>query len=423
MNKIQKEEWAAVFFSFIYYFCILSAYYIMRPLRDQIAAQVGSINLPLYFAATLIMTLILTPIFSWSVSKFSRPVIMPFVYLFFIACQMTITALFHYNLLSTYILGLVFFVFVSVFNLFAVSIFWSFMADIWNDIQARRLYPVIALGGTFGAISGPIFTHSLVEVLGRSSLFLMSAIFLIVAIFCILLLGKWADRFGTNRNKKDNEAPLKGGMFDGLKLIFSNAFIASMSVIMIMNDAVGTIAYVLVTDYSGSAYIDDAISQIRFAATMDFLANAFQIFVQLTVTRWLLIRYGAGAVFIVCSSVVVFLCLGMSIIKDPLMSVFGNIPFVALVLIISRGLSYSMIQPARETLYTLVSRQLRYKGKNAIDTVVWRAGDVLSLLMINGLKFLGFTPALFGLIAATFAALSGIMGFKLSSKAEKGKFL
>lgn len=422
-KRIQVEEWYAVILSFIYYFCILGSYYIMRPIRDQLAVEVGSAQLPGFFAATFAATLLLTPLFSWIVSRWPRRVIMPSVYIFFICCQIIFIFLFNdKNLLSVKTLGITFFVWVSIFNLFIVSVFWSFMTDIWDDLQARRLFPIITLGGTAGAVAGPIITRSLVEVIGLGLLMAASILLLILAILCIISLGKWAHKYGSNRNKSGNEDALGGGMLDGLKQLFSNSFIVYMSIMMLLSDAIGTIAYVLVTDYSGITFHNDSIAQTRFAANMDLSSNIIQVILQLTMTRWLLVRYGAGAVFALSSFIVIFISLVMALSKDPYAPVIGIFPMVALVMIVSRSLSHSMIQAARESLYTLVPRDLRYKGKNAVDTVVWRAGDVLSLLSINGFRALGVNVAGFGLIWAALAAASGLIGWRLANRVEKGEF-
>jgi len=292
-NDIKIEELYAVALSIIYSFCILGAYYVIRPLRDQLAANVGSSHLPLFFAATFFATLVLTPLFSWAVSRWSRSVVLPLVYAVFICCQLAFIPFFYdQTLISPQIFGFIFFVWVSVFNLFVVSVFWSFMADIWDDAQARRLFPIIALGGTAGAILGPFITRSLVEVIGLAPLLLISAGLLTVAVACLLFLGNWAKNFGANRNKKDNEAAIGGSMLDGLKQIFDNPFIGQMAVLMLLNDAIGTIAYSLVTDYSGATFYHDSIAQTRFAANMDLSTNVIQMIIQLTLTRWLLVRYG-----------------------------------------------------------------------------------------------------------------------------------
>lgn len=421
--KVQLKEWYGVTLSFIYYFCILSAYYVMRPIRDQLAAEVGSSELPSYFALTLIATLLLTPLFAWSVSHWPRRIVMPLIYIFFIICQLIFIPLYSKPLLlSPQALGMIFYVWVSVFNLFVVSVFWSFMTDIWSDLQARRLFPIIALGGTAGAVVGPLITRSLVEIISPSSLMFVSVALLAVAIVCITLLGNWAHKFGCHRKEAGSESAIEGGMLDGLKQIFTTSFIRTMCVIMLLNDAIGTIAYVLVIDYSGRTFVNDAIAQTRFAADIDLSSNIIQILVQLTITRWLLVRYGAGMIFLLCAAIIVLACLTMVFMGSPFTLIIGTMPLVAIVLIITRALSYGMIQPARETLYTLVPRSLRYKGKNAVDTVVWRVGDVISLLSINGFRTLGVSMAGFGAIWAALAAASGMIGWRLARRVEAGEF-
>lgn len=421
--KIKVEEWYAVFLSFVYFFCVLGSYYVLRPIRDQLAVEVGSAQLPWFFAATFFATLMLTPLFSWLVSLWPRRVVLPLVYILFIGCQTIFIFLFsNHDLLPIRALGLMFFVYVSVFNLFVVSVFWSFMTDIWNDAQARRLFPIIALGGTVGAILGPFITGTLVDIIGLPFLLAVSAALLFVAVGCILFLGKWANQYGVHRFEINNAAAIEGGMLDGLKQIFTNPFVGTISVMMLLSDAIGTIAYVLVTDYSGMTFQNDVIAQTRFAANMDLSANILQIFVQLIVTRWLLVRYGAGLVFLICAGIVVAICLAMGIINDPYVPILGMMPPVAIVMIITRALSHGMILPARETLYTLVPRSIRYKGKNAVDTVVWRAGDILSILSIKGFRSLGVSVAGFGVIWAVLAATAGFIGWRLANRVEKGEF-
>ena len=152
--RVRGGEWPAVALSFAYFFCVLAAYYVIRPLREQLVAAVGSTQLPWFYGATFIATLILTPVFAWLIARYSRRIVLPLVYLFFIGCLFAFVPLFaEPALIGPRALGTVFFVWVSVFNLFVVSVFWIFMSDIWNVEQAKRLFPIIAVAGTAGALS------------------------------------------------------------------------------------------------------------------------------------------------------------------------------------------------------------------------------------------------------------------------------
>ena len=246
----------AVALSFVFFFCVLAAYYVMRPVREQLSAAVGSTQLPWFYAATFVATLALTPVFAALVSRWPRPVVVPLVYGFFIACLLGFVPLFTvHGLLSPRALGIVFFVWVSVFNLFVVSVFWSFMADIWDQQQARRLFPIIALGGTAGAIAGPLITRGLVEVIGVAPLLMVSAALRGMAIVCVIWLGRWSRVHGARREAR-HEAAVGGGMFDGLKQVFADPFMRSMALLMVLGDCIGTINYALVTDYSGAVFHD-----------------------------------------------------------------------------------------------------------------------------------------------------------------------
>lgn len=414
-GKIRTVERYPLFLSFLCFFCVLGSYYIIRPIRDQLAVTIGSRELPWVFAATFLATLLLSPFFSWIVSKWPRRIVLPSFYLFVICSQLLLMALFRDSLTF----GIAFFVYVSVCNLFMVSVFWSFMTDIWSDAQARRLFPIIALGGTLGAIMGPFITRSLVVLIGSVLLLGISILLLSGAVLCVILLGQWARLHGVHKDEPGSEDALGGKMWDGLKQLISNPFVASMAIIMLLSDAIGTIAYALVVDYSGSAFPHQAIAQTRFAANIDLVSNFLQVMIQLTVTRWLLVRYGAGIVFLFCGFLVILACLMMAAVPAQNAPIIGIMPPVAVLLIVTRALSHGMLVPARESLYTLVRRDVRYKGKNTVDTIVWRAGDIMSLLSLNGLRRLGITIVGFEILWAFLAGLAAWIGWNLAKKVSR----
>lgn len=411
--------------SFLAFFCVLASYYMLRPVREQLSAAVGSTQLPWFFAASFVAMLVLTPLFAWLVSRYPRRIVVPLVYLFFIGCLVSFLPFFaNADVLSPRALGVVFFVWLSVFNLFVVSVFWTFMADIWNPEQARRLFPLIAIAGVAGAIAGPLLTRNLVQVIGVSPLLLVSAGLLGLAMGCVLVLGRWVQRHGAKSDAAVQGKALGGGMFDGLKQIFGNPFMRGMALLMVLGDAIGTVAYVLLADYSGATF-SNAIDRTRFAANIDLATNLLTVLAQLTLTRWVLVRYGAGPVIAGWAIAGVSVCLAMAMSANPHATAvtlpwLGAFPWVALVMIVTRGLAYGMVLPARESLYTRVPRELRYKGKNAVDTAVWRAGDVVSALAINGLRALGVTVGGFGVVGALALATAGVVGTRLARKVEGG---
>ncbi|MFD0739286.1 NTP/NDP exchange transporter [Lysobacter koreensis] len=416
-SRIHGGEWRAVALSFTYFFCVLAAYYVMRPVREQLTGALGSTQLPLFYAATFVATLLLTPVFAGLVARYPRRAVVPAVYGFFIACLLAFVPLFtSHGVLSPRALGTLFFVWVSVFNLFVVSVFWSFMADIWDEAQARRLFPVIALGGTAGAIAGPLLTRTLVSVVGVAPLLAVSAVLLALALVCAVLLGRWARVHGGRRHEPNHEGAVGGGMFDGLKQVFANPFMRSMALLMLLGDCIGTINYALVADYSGMAFTDP-VSRTRFFANMDLSTNIVQVVVQLTLTRWLLVRHGPAPAIAMWATVTAAALLVVVFAPDPHVPVIGPMPWIALALIASRGFAYGMLGPARESLFTRVPRSLRYKGKNAVDTAVWRFGDLVISLSMNALRVGGVAVAGFAGMAALAAAAAGTLGWRLGTRA------
>ena len=413
--RVHPGEWSAVAVSFLYFFCVLAAYYMIRPVREQLSAAVGSTQLPWFYAATFVAILSLAPVFGALVSRYPRRVVLPLVNTVFIACLVGFVPLFtHPELLSPRALGVLFFVWVSVFNLFVVSVFWIFMTDIWSVEQARRLFPLIALAGTCGAVAGPTLTRGLVGVIGVAPLLLVSASLLGIALACVVWLGRWSRLHGTRRAPSD-EAAVGGGMLDGLRQVFADPFMRSMAILLLLADGIGTVNYALVTDYSNAAFAD-AVARTRFAANVDLATNVLTALVQLTLTRWLLPRHGAGPTIMVWALGSMAMLLLVVVSADPYAPLLAGMPAVALALIVSRGLAYGMAEPARHSLFASVPRNARYKGQNAVDTAVWRFGDVAIAVGMNALRGVGATVGTFASLSAAAALGAGAIGWRLSRR-------
>lgn len=450
-RRIHSGEWRAAALSFTYFFCVLAAYYILRPVREQLFAAVGGSTHQTWFYATVFAaTLALTPVFSALASRYPRRVVVPVVYVFFIACLFGFIPFFTYEgMLTPYALGVVFFVWVSVFNLFVVAVFWSFMADIWDEAQARRLFPIIALGGTAGAVFGPALTQVLVARIGVAPLLVVSAALLAAATVCAVALGRWARMHGARRFEVGHEAAVGGSMWDGLKQVFANPFVRGMSLLLLLGDGIGTVNYALVADYAKDHFAD-AVARTRFFSGMDLTTNLLQVVLQVTVTRWLLPRSGAGVLIAAWGLGVVVVLLLVFFAADPYAAVTGLhaaqvaqsvagmqgsgvlvdlarsmasflllMPWVALALVVSRALAYGLVGPARESLFSMVPRSVRYKGKNAVDTAVWRFGDLSVASIMDGLRGFGVGIAGFSLLAASWGAIAAAVGWRLADSARR----
>ena len=252
---IQRHEWFAVAVAFVYFFCVLAAYYVIRPVRDQLSASVGSTSLPIFYAATFVATLALTPLFGALVARFPRRRFVPMVYLFFIAGMIAFIPAFEMqDAIGARLLGSIFFVWVSVFNLFVVAVFWSFMADLFDAEQAHRLFPVITLGGAVGALAGPVLTKAFVFLVGVSGLLIISSLLLGVAIACILALSHWSRQNPVLGESRRDERIIGGGLFAGAIETLKSPLMRRLALLMLLGDAVGTVIYALLADYSGATY-------------------------------------------------------------------------------------------------------------------------------------------------------------------------
>jgi len=379
--------------------------------REQLSAAVGSTQLPWFYGATFLVTLALTPLFAALVSRWRRRVMVPVVYGVFIACLLAFMPFFaEPGLLSPRTLGVVFFVWVSVFNLFVVSVFWIFMSDIWTPLQARRLFPLIGFAGTAGALAGPALTHALVGVVGIAPLLAVSAGLLALAAACSIVLGRHARE---QRPSTSDDAPLGGGMLDGLKQVLASPFMRSMAILLVLADGIGTINYALLADYSRATFATD-IDRTAFAASVDFASNALTMLLQVGIGWWLMPIIGPGRVLIIWAGIAMVSLALVVFSPDPYASIIGPMPAVAIAAILSRALGYGMAEPARHALFTQVARTERYKGQNAVDTAVWRFGDVLVALTMNSMKALGAGVGAVAMIGVAAAGTAAMVGWRLS---------
>lgn len=363
------------------FFFLLAAYYIVRPVRDQLSGAVGSSQLPLFYLGTLIAMLLLTPVFGALVARFPRRQLLAWSYSFFILCLVAyVPAFMAQERIGARTLGVVFFIWVSVFNLFVVALFWSFMADVFDSKRAREVFPLIALGGMAGAIFGPYLAERLVGVLGVPPLLLVSAVMLGIALVLLLRISAQQAQRGAT------EQPTGGSIWAGVRELWSRPFLRYMAILMLLGDGVGTLAYALVADYA-KAHLATAPVRTAFYAHIDLAVNLFGAALQLTLTRWLLIKRGVVWALVIPQLANVLLLLAVMIGGRAELSVLGySVPLLAVMMIGTRGFMYGMTKPASDALYTRVSRETRYKGKNFVDTAVWRFGD---LIVTSGIKELG----------------------------------
>lgn len=399
------EQASAPLLSALAFFFVMTSYYIIRPVRDQLGGAVGSVELPLFFGAVLVVMLLLTPVFGLLVARFPRKQLLAWTYGFFIICLLAfVPAFLAQDRIGARELGVVFFVWVSVFNLFVVSLFWSFMADIFSSGDARRVFSLIALGGMAGAIFGPLLTKFLVQLIGVAPLLLVSALALAVSLVLLLQISIRHERQPGDRGQQ----AVGGSLWAGAKELWSRPFLRYMALLMLFGDGIGTLAYALVADYAKAHFVT-AVARTSFYNNLDLATNVLGAVLQLSVTRWLLVRFGAGWGLVLPALVNVALLGVVAVLGGSHVLLGVSVPLLAVMLVVTRGFAYGMTKPANDALYTRVPRETRYKGKNFVETTVWRFGDFVVTSGVSGLGILGWGVAGMASLGAVVAALATVV--------------
>lgn len=379
--RAQPHELAALGWAFAYFFLLLAAYYVLRPVRDAMAVQVGSGKLQWLFTATFLAMLALVPLYGWLCARLPRARFLPAVYGFFIL-----------NLLGFHFFPdpRVFFVWLSVFNLFAVSVFWSLMADLFDREQAARLFGAIAAGGSCGAIAGPALTAGASTALGTPNLLLLSAFLLFLALLSMLRLIAWGAKF-PRAGEPPADEPIGGSVLAGLRAALSSPYLLGICAYLLCYTVLSTALYFQQIEIVGKAF-PDAAERTRFFAVVDLAVNSIALIVQLTLTARLTARLGTGWMLAL-----------MPLVSIAGFAVLGASPTLAVLLVVGitrRAGEFAISKPVREALYTVVPREDRYKAKSFIDTVVYRGGDAASGWLFGLLRGAGF-----GLSALAYAAV------------------
>ncbi len=394
--RVRPGEGRALAWSFAYFFCLLCGYYILRPLRDEMGIQSGVANLPGLFTATFVAMLAVVPAFGWAAARLPRRRLVPWTYLFFIVNMAVFYALFASGAARPAVAA-TFFVWVSVFNLFVVSVFWSLMTDLYTPEQAARLFGVVSAGGTSGALAGPALTALLAAPLGTANLLLLSVAFLAGALVCIHALLRWARERDTPAGARPPEVRIGGTTWSGLVEIARSAYLVAVVGYVLLYTALLGFAYFELARMISERYTDPAERTALFAH-VDLAVNVLTLLGQVLVVGRLIEKLGLAAALALLPALALAGFAAMA---------FAPVLAVLLVFQVARrAADYAIARPAREMLFTVLDRDAKYKSKNFIDTVVFRGGDAASGWLYSGFKALGL--ALPGMAAA---AVPGVLAW------------
>jgi len=406
---VRAGETAPMLLATAYGFCILFAYYLLRPVRDEIGAADRG-NLQVLWTAVFLVMLVAVPLYSAAVARWSRAVFIPLANRFF---ALHLVAFFVALMLlpeaaRTWI-DRVFYVWLSVFVLFVVTVFWGFVADVFRTEQGKRLFGFIAVGSSLGGIAGSAATALLAQHVPVFLLLLLAVLPLEAAAW----LARWLDRHASRQPEtlnREPEARVGGSAWSGIGPVFRSPLLRKIALWLVLMTFASTILYFVQAYLVGEAFSDRGLRR-AFLARVDLAVNTLTIVTQALLTAHILRRIGVGGTLAVLPAVALlgFAALGTA----PLLAV------LVAVRVLYDSSRHALAKPAREVLFTLVSREERYKSKAFIDAAVYRGGDLLSGWAYAGLAALGLAAGAIALVAAPLAALWVVLGLQLG-RAEEG---
>lgn len=390
---------------FITFFSILCGYFVLRPVRDEIGVRAGIEHLPWLFTATFAATLLLVPLFGWIVARVQRKAIAAATYAVCAALLLATWGGLQSGNLIAWGVGL--FVGISVLNLFLISVFWSLMADAFNEADARRCYGYIATGGTAGAIAGPSITAFLAPRIGPMNLLPLSAAFLALAATLTLFISR--------RGDAGPQQKIGGNILAGVKLALRSPTLLRIALIIVTYTTISTIIYFEQADIVKHA-IHDSGERTRYFALLDLVNNIITVSLQLLVTSRILTRLGLRTALTAAPALV-----GSGLVA---LALFPRLALVAVLQVVHRASEQAFTRPGREVVFTTVAPEERYKAKNFIDTSVYRANDALVAWLIGALHAAGagiVTIATLGVgVAAGWVANGYALGRKHDQTRDDG---
>ncbi|MCI0916640.1 MFS transporter [Pseudomonas stutzeri] len=397
---------------FLLFLCLFAGYFMLRPIRESMGIAAGVENLQWLFTVTFLVMVAAVPLFAWLSSRVPREHFVDWVYGFFGVNLLVFVVLFQLQPDSPW-LARVFYVWISVYNLFVISVAWSLMADVFDSEQAKRLFAFIAAGASVGGLLGPALSTALIGVIGTSGLMLLAALLLGVTLILKQALMRWREEGGAGRPgaalTESPRRPLPGNPFSGLTAVLRSPYLLGISGFVVLLATVTTFLYFeqarLVAEH-----FPDHEAQVRVFGIIDFIVQAGALLSQLFITgrigQWLGVR-------MLLAVVPLLMCIGfVGLALAP------GFALLAALMIVRRIGEYAFVRPGREMLFAPLDAESKYKAKNFIDTVIYRGGDAVSGWAKTLLDMLGQGNGLAALIGAFCALLWGYLGWQLGRRAD-----
>lgn len=378
---VRPAEMHALAWSWLYIFCVLSAYYILRPIRDDMGVAGGVENLPWLFTGTLLGMIVVNPPFAALVAKLPRVRFIAISYRFFIVNLLIFILCFNVATAEQHIwVGRIFFIWTSIFNLFVVSVFWALMVDVFDSEQGKRLFGFIAAGATLGGIAGSSITASLAKDVPATYLLSGSAVLLEAAVFSVRRLSGLSDALRERPRAESEKTPIGGGVFAGLTHAFKSPYLINLSVYMLLFSVTSTLLYFQQLEIARQSFADRG-ARTAFFARIDLWVNILTLIAQLLLTARILRAIGVALTLAILPV--------LSILGFGALAMAPSMVVVVVYQVLRRAGNFAFARPAREVLFTVVPREDKYKAKSFIDTVIYRAGDQVGAWSFAALGFLG----------------------------------
>lgn len=407
---VRAPELRALGWSWLYIFAVLSAYYILRPIRDEMGVASGVENLPWLFTGTLLGMLLVNPPFAALVARLPRARFIAIAYRFFIANLLVFVFFMRVASVEQNIwIGRIFFIWTSVFNLFVVSVFWALMVDVFDAEQGKRLFGFIAAGATLGGIVGSSITASSAQHVPATYLLLGSAILLEVAVFSVGRLSRLSDALRRRPAARSDESAIGGSALSGLIHAFKSPYLLNVSGYILLYSITSTFVYFVQADIARHSFADRA-ARTAFFAQLDLAVNILTLGAQLFLTGRVLRLLGVGMTLAVLPA--------LTILGFGTLALMPTLLVLVIYQVLRRAGNFAFARPSREVLFTVIPREDKYKAKSLIDTVIYRTGDQIGAWSYTGLGFLGLGMTAIAVVAIPLSAAWLLNGLWLGRKQE-----
>ena len=406
LTAVERREVPTVITAFFLFFCVLGGYFAVRPVRETVGTILGRDRVANLWVATWIASLAIVPLYGAIVAKVRRSVFLPLIYGFVAVALALVAAVLQANPRSVAVAQF-FYVFISVLSLFLVSVFWSFLVELFDSGQAKRLFPVIAAGGTAGALVGPLFTDLAARRIGNGGiLYVGAAMFVLAVVLQAILIRLWRTgpelrRDGDEANPQGRDRALGGNLFAGITLVLRSPYLLGIAAYVALLATANTFLYFEQLRLVAATFSDTQTRTSVFAR-IDWIVQSLTILGQLFITGRIASRLGLVVLLTIIPVAIFFGFVALSI--------WNTFAVLAVVIILRRSGEYAFVRPGREMLWSPMTKETKYKAKNFVDVPVYRGADAAVAQLQSAIESAGFgaqVVALFGALGAAIWAVNG----------------